>query len=466
MKKMFMTAAILAVSGGAYAAGMSEAARYEAPFNLQRVNASQLRAMAPAENIVIKPERVPVSGRAQNMGLSTGEQQRGGSKKIKFDFVSKAERRDYIAQASLWVPEGSLNTGTIDFKKGPFTKPWYLPEELVTCKYIPMAAAYEEGKPNGATPKFKCEGANGRKLKVKYGAEDGEVYSEVAATWIMTAIGAYADKMYPVRLNCPDCPSDPFKSEKDGGSWLNGAKVAIEDKTGERIEAQANSGIGFDEYYRIEDRVGAEALVGLAHFLKNGDNKAANQAIGCLEQDSVSDPATGKAKCLKPIVFLQDTGMAFGAPGVISFAKGKMNYDAWAAEPVWADAGTCRLDLETHLTCSSLPKVDFSGRDLHQIGEKARQMLVRRLSLLSREQLVDIFTAARAPERAPRHSAGEWADLFLSKVEKLRNPAGGENSGKFSCPYDVVPKTSAVLDGFDGDDSFRYYPDGTLYVPK
>lgn len=448
---VYAAVVVLGLTGGAYAGVDGEGARAGGSFDLPRVNAAELRAAAPADSGAIKPERIP-----------SGEQP--GSKKIKFDFVSKAERREYIAQASLWVPEDSLNTGAIDFKKSPFAKPWYLPEELVTCKYLPMAAAYEGGKPNGATPKFKCEDPKGRKLKVKYGTEDGEVYSEVAATWIMTGIGAYADKMYPVRLNCPDCPSDPFENEQDRGSWASGTKVAIEDKTGERIEVRANSGLGFDEYYTIEDRVGAEALIGLAHFLKNGDNKAANQAIGCLEKDTVKDPATGKAKCLKPIVLLQDTGMAFGAPGVFSFGKGKMNYDAWTAEPVWSDPAICRLDLKTHITCSSLPRVDFSGRDLHQIGEKARQMLVRRLSLLSRGQLIDIFTAARAPERAPRHSAEEWADLFLSKVEKLRNPAGRENSGKFSCPYTVVPRNSAVLDGFSNDESLAY-PDGTPYRP-
>ncbi len=442
------------MAGGAYAGTAA------GQLGLYTEKAAQAAAALPA----------PVAARMQ-AGIKTaasGQPETAGKEKLKFDFVSKYERRDYIAKASLWVPEAELNTAALDFRQTPFKRPWYQPEELVDCKYIPMAAAYAEGKPNGATPKFKCEDAKGRKLKVKYGLEDGEVYTEVAATWIMTAIGAYADKMYPVRLNCPDCPSDPFESEEDRGGWANGAKVAVEDKLAERIENHENSGIGFDEYFRIENRVEAEALIGLAHFLKNGDNKAANQALGCLSKDMVRDPADGKVKCLKPIVYLQDTGMAFGAPGVFSFGKGKMNFDAWADSRVWDDAAECRLYMKTHITCSSLQAVDYSGRDQHQIGEKARQLLVRRLSLLSRAQLTDIFTAARAPEREPRHSAQDWADLFLRKVAELRDPAGPGNSGTFTCPYDIVPRNSADLSqSFTGETGYydTCYPDGTQYNP-
>ena len=169
--------------------------------------------------------------------------------------------------------------------------------------------------------------------------------------------------------------------------------------------------------------------------------------------------------CLKPIVYLQDTGMAFGAPGVFSFGKGKMDFDAWAHARVWDDAAKCRLSMKTHITCSSFERVDFSGRDQHQIGEKARQLLVRRLSLLSRAQLIDIFTAARAPEREPRHTAQEWADLFLNKVEELRNPAGAGNPGKFSCPYDIVPRNSADLSLYEFTGDYTCYPDGTQYNP-
>jgi len=359
--------------------------------------------------------------------------------KPKIGLISKGERDEYVTRASLWLPEGSFNTAAMDFKVGPFEKMKYAPDELVTCKYVPMKEAYETGRPNGMSPKFKCRDAKGKDFKVKYGTT-GDVMAEVASSWVLTAIGAYADRMYPVRLNCPDCPSDPFKNEADRGAWQQGQMVAIEDKIGERMEFEANSGIGFDEFHRINDKVGAEALSGMIQFLGNSDNKAANQAMACQKKDTVIDPATGKVTCNNPVVYLQDMGISFGGRGW--YHNSRMNFDKWAKERIWDDPRTCVLHLNSTYT-SSLQGVDPIGRDLHQIGEQARQMMIRRLSMLSRDQLVDIFTAARAPKREPYHTAGEWADLFLRKVDQLRYPRGGKTPSGFACPYQIVPPNSA-----------------------
>ena len=428
MKKIIIIAVMAGIARPSFAQTRDYAPGTGGQFDLPGMSAPELKAMSPAGAAAVEPEMARVKGQT-------------ASEKIKFDLVSAADRKDYISKASLWIPEGSMKTESMDFKKGPFDPLKYLPEELVTCKYIPMAIAYDGVKPSGMTPKFKCEDPKGKKHKVKYGKQNGEVITEVAATWILTAIGAYADRMYPVTLTCPDCPSDPFVSESDIGAWPAASQVAIEDKIGERIEVTPNSGIGFNEFYMIEDRVGAEALLAITQFLGNTDNKAPNQAIACLKEDTAADPVTGKAKCLKPFVYMQDTGITFGGRGL--YHNSRMNFKAWAAETVWLDPAKCILRLQTAPT-STLTGIDASGRDLHQIGEKARQMLVRRLSMLSREQLADIFTAARAPQRAPQHTAEEWADLFLSKVEQLRNPMGNTGEGTFSCPYEVVPENSAA----------------------
>jgi len=380
------------------------------------VTAAELKAAAAADNTQIKPEK----------------------EKLKIGYVSKAERKEYITRASLWRPEGEVNTAAIDFKTGPYEKMKYAPEEVVTCNYVPMQEAYETGRPNGMSPKFKCRDAKGKDFKVKYG-ETGDVMAEVASSWLLTSIGAYADKMYPVRLNCPDCPSDPFKSEKDRGAWRQGQMVAIEDKVGERIEFEANSGIGFDEFYLIKDQVGAEALNGMAQFLSNSDNKAPNQAMACDKKDITVDPA-GKVTCAKPVVYLQDMGISFGGRGW--YHNSRMNFDKWARERMWDDPSTCVLHLNSTHT-SSLNGTDPINRDIHQIGEQARQMMIRRLGALSRPQLIDLFTAARAPLREPRHTAEEWADLFLRKVDQLRYPRGGKTPSGFTCPYQIVPANSA-----------------------
>lgn len=359
--------------------------------------------------------------------------------KLKLGLVSKAQRDEYVTRAAAFRPAGELRAASIDFKTGPYEKMKYAPEELVTCNYVPMKEAYEGGKPNGMTRKFKCRGADGKEFKVKYGEDNGELMTETAASWIFTGIGVYADRMYPVRVNCPDCPSDPFKSEHDRGAWKQGQIAVIEDKLGERIEYADNSGIGFDDFHLIQNRVEAEALAGLAMFFGNSDNKAENQAVGCEKKDLAL--AGDQVVCQKPVVYLQDMGIAFGGRGI--YHNKRMHYDKWRKEKVWDNPEACVMRLNRTHT-SSLRDADKTGRDMHQIGEQARQLMIARLSLLSRQQLVDIFNAARAPLREPQHSAADWADLFLARVDKLRRPLGDKTPAGFKCPFDTVPPGSYV----------------------
>lgn len=398
------------------AASLAAAPAAASDFHDLAVGAADLRLLA-AETAAPEPSRAPEAE----------------------SYISEGERAAYIARAELWRPESELNPAALNFTSPPFPKAKYAVEELVTCSYIPMREAYEGGKPNGLTRKFKCRDAKGKALKVKYGEHNGEVVTEVAASWLLTAIGAYADRMYPVRVNCEGCPSDPFKSERDPGAWTQGQACAIEDKVAERMESSRDSGIGFDEFHLIEDRVGAEALAGLAMFLGNTDNKAENQALGCRKDDLVTGP-DGKASCRRPVVYLQDMGISFGGRGL--FHNRRMHYRKWAKEKVWDDPKACVMHLREVRT-SSLKGNDASGRDMHQIGERARQLLIRRLGLLGREQLAAIFRASRAPRQEPSHSPEEWADLFLRKVEMLRRPLGDRTPPDFKCPYEIVPPNSA-----------------------
>ncbi|OGR64609.1 MAG: hypothetical protein A2X30_04160 [Elusimicrobia bacterium GWB2_63_16] len=386
-------------------------------FSALAISLDEIKAAAAADATQVKPEKV----------------------KLKMPLVSKGERDNYVAQSSMFRPVGELRTAAIDYKVGPYGKMKYAVEELVTCNYVPMKEAYEGGKPNGMTRKFKCRDAKGKEFKVKYGESNGELMTETAASWIFTGIGVYADRMYPVRVNCPDCPSDPFKSERDPGSWKQGQQAVIEDKLGERIEYAANSGIGFDDFHLIQNRVEAEALAGIAMLLGNTDNKAENQALGCEKKDLSIEG--GQTVCRKPVVYLQDMGVSFGGRSI--YHNRRMHYRKWKNERVWDNPEACIMRLNVVRT-SSLREADKTGRDMHQIGEQARQLMISRLSLLTHQQLVDIFNAARAPQRGPEHSAEDWADLFLAKVDKLRRPLGSKTPANFKCPFDIVPPNSYV----------------------
>jgi hypothetical protein len=50
--------------------------------------------------------------------------------------------------------------------------------------------------------------ANGKNVKVKYGAGNSEVYGAVVATRLLWALGFGADAQYPVIVVCRGCSRD------------------------------------------------------------------------------------------------------------------------------------------------------------------------------------------------------------------------------------------------------------------
>ena len=93
-----------------------------------------------------------------------------------------------------------------NIKAGPQDESGFGPEAAVTCDYV-------EDKQTG-TPKFDCALSSDDKIRVKYGEQNGEIYSEVAATRLLWALGFGADRVYPVKVICNGCPEDPMKNFK------------------------------------------------------------------------------------------------------------------------------------------------------------------------------------------------------------------------------------------------------------
>ena len=91
-----------------------------------------------------------------------------GAQRIASFKVSTKARLAAIRRAQVWAP---TDVASMDLKTGPAGPDAFAPNELVTCQYLdkPMS---------GATPKFTCVIGQDDELKVKYGAENGEVYGE------------------------------------------------------------------------------------------------------------------------------------------------------------------------------------------------------------------------------------------------------------------------------------------------
>ena len=235
------------------------------------------------------------------------------------------------------------------------------------CKFRP-------GETSGATPKFECVFEGGELLKVKYG-ESPEIYSEVAATRLMRALGAGADRMYLVsRLRCFGCPKDPhamlsclsspFKERRrecepiygvrkasgkvqvdvDYRRYVDFTNVAIERKQdGRVIKADGASGWGWDELAEIQKghgRAERDALRLLAVFLNNWDNRADNQRLICLDDGS----RMADGGCHAPLAYMQDVGATFGYVGGEKSQR-KLDVEGWQAVP---DLEGCRALRREH----------------------------------------------------------------------------------------------------------------------
>ena len=67
-------------------------------------------------------------------------------------------------------------------------------------------------------------------MKVKFGEANGEMYGEVAATRLLWALGFGADRMYPVKVICRNCPENAVKNGKPVPGQRTFDPAAIERK--------------------------------------------------------------------------------------------------------------------------------------------------------------------------------------------------------------------------------------------
>src|SRR5262249_18522106 len=105
-------------------------------------------------------------------------------------------------RAEVWMP---TDIPKMNLRQGPGGDGAFESNELVTCDYV-------ERRKQGTTRKFFCALAGGEIVKVRYGVQNREVEGSVLATRLLWALGFPADRVYPVRVRCRGCSSDPWNS--------------------------------------------------------------------------------------------------------------------------------------------------------------------------------------------------------------------------------------------------------------
>jgi hypothetical protein len=269
---------------------------------------------------------------------------------------------------------------------------------------------------------------DGQVLKVKYGALNGELPAEVAATRLLAALGFGADGMHVVRkVRCTGCPRLPFRALQcleltgmrapcfmgAGDDDESAFETAVIERPleGKKIEAAEDQGWAWFELERIDaahggsPRAEVDALRLLAVVLAHWDNKAANQRLICAPGHERPD-----GTCAAPLAMIQDLGATFGPL--------RVDLSNWRATPVWSDPTTCAVSMR------ALPWGGGTFPDL-RISEAGRLMLRDLLEQLSTAQLRTLFTAARVVDHdqiaGEARSAAAWARAFEDKVGQIRS---------------------------------------------
>ena len=345
-----------------------------------------------------------------------------------------AIHEDALRRAQVWEePATPIEDARLDRNPdGPHSFP---ADEVVECWFRPGGIA-------GSTPKFDCELADGEVVKIKYGRSNAEVYTEVAATRLLAALGFPTDRMSVVqRVRCFGCPADPFPRLECVNNLKAGAPMAscfpaldfnhfhdfdeavIERPLkGRRIETGHARGWTWEELKFVDEvsggatRAELDALRLMAVFLGHWDNKGKNQRLLC-RGEKKGDVDEG---CDRPLAMIQDLGATFGPL--------KLDLARWSRSRIWADASSCKVSMK------SLPYGGSTFSDVY-ISEAGRRFLASRLALLSAAQIRALFGGARIERfphrRASARNVDNWVRAFQAKVRAIVDHA--------PCPPDPVP---------------------------
>ncbi len=333
-------------------------------------------------------------------------------KKDPYKKVDNDVRLASLRHSQVWMPG---NIASKNIRVGPQDGNGFQPEAVVTCDYV-------EEKQTG-TPKFDCAISPDDTIRVKYGDENGEIYSEVAASRLLWALGFGADRVYPVKVVCKGCPADPMKTSKRAEGTREFAAAIVERKlAGDPIELGKDSGWAWVELSFVDQTPGGaplahrDALKLLAAMIQHTDTKPQQQRLVCLDK-AHGRTAAEDGSCRQPFMMINDLGKTFGQATLTNAdKKSAVNFEAWSGTPIWKDAKGCVAQLSK----------SFSGSLEHpRVSESGRQFLAELLAQLTDQQLRHLFEVARFTKRDPSVSVDDWVRAFKQKRDEIANARCG-----------------------------------------
>jgi hypothetical protein len=327
-------------------------------------------------------------------------------KKDPYKKVDNDVRLAALRHSQVWMPS---DIASKNIKVGPQDGNGFQPEAVLNCEYV-------EEKQTG-TPKFDCAITPDDKIRVKFGRENGEIYSEVASSRLLWALGFGADRVYPVKVVCKGCPEDPMKTAKKVEGSREFAEAVVERKlAGDVIELRKDSGWAWVELNFVDQTSGGaplahrDALKLLAAMIQHTDSKPQQQRLVCLDKVHGKTPQED-GSCEHPFMMINDLGKTFGqATFTNADKKSAVNFESWSKTPIWKDAEKCVAQLSRSYTGSlEHPKISEGGR----------KFLADLLMQLTDRQLRDLFEVSRFTMRDPKVTVDDWVSAFKAKRDAI-----------------------------------------------
>ncbi|SMF44673.1 hypothetical protein [Pseudobacteriovorax antillogorgiicola] len=328
-------------------------------------------------------------------------------------------RQEFIRQGMVWE-QPNYDISSENLLGSTSHCPAFEPTDVVTCSYIKPKRG-DVG--SGWTPKFKCRTPEGKKLKVKYGQTNAEVFSEVFSSRLLQLIGFKADCNYPVaKVICTDCPENPFQYTQDyalNQEDINAEfrerefdYVLIEKKFGEETIAQVDGkeieGWGFDEFlnegyrHQVEEQNTArEALTLLMAVLQHGDNKRSNQRLYCAIEPDKGEECPEDQKYL----VVQDLGATLGSykfkdkEGSLVNLPPSASFRFWDIAPIWSfwrGAGWSGCTAQVFAVGGTSEPTTLQEQ---KISEAGRAFLADLMSQITYEQVEQLVAVSKLSQR-------------------------------------------------------------------
>lgn len=413
-------------------------------------------------------------------GAQNGQPQSPPDQKIQKEFYSAKDRQAALQAATIYAPKPVAEA---DIMQGPAQEKDQFQlhfNDLVTCDFDKPGSQM-----GGKTSKFQCritrvESANGgvqvltdqmneEPLKVKFGANDNEVYAEIAASRLLWALGFYVDSWFPVRVECHNCPADPESGKGAVGTQTFDPAIIIRKFPGRKMYEAGNEAEGWSwkEFQDLNGRPTYEkdGLKLLAAFMVHSDNKPEQQRLVCdgVTVNQSTKPFTTTCETSKMLI--QDVGATFGGGGAFTNNNtAKVNLNEWSGKKLWKKVGSGTAGPDCPVCQAQLTK-SLTAKDGLQdptISEEGRRFAAGLLCQLSDQQIKDLFTSARVAEMPVHHNSDgsfkpgesedsivqQWVEAFKQRREDL---VGGR------CRWNTQPPDLAKIDNPAGLSSVPNY---------